>query len=115
MSILKRTREGTPVFRSPVPMQSDAKNENQNIEIENDENQENYGSESIIESMAEDILEGKIKPNKKSKLDGLSRTLAITVSPRIEAEWRFHASNEHRSLASWVRQAVDFYIRKHNL
>lgn len=115
MAILKQAREGKGVFRDAVPMQNNNTNVDQIIDATKGENQDNFGSENIIESMAEDILSGKIRVAQKKKIDGLSRTLAITVSPRIEAEWRFHASNEHRSLASWVRQAVDFYIRKHNL
>jgi len=112
MSILKKTRENNSVFRSAVPMQNDNITENKTIDTTDTEND---GVNSIIESMAEDIVSGNMSIPKKSRIDGLSRTISLTVSPRIEAEWRFHSSNEQRSLASWVRHAVDFYIRKHKL
>jgi len=115
MSILKKTRENNSVFRSAVPMQNDSTTENKTIDTTDTENNEINGVNSIIESMAEDIVSGNMSIPKKSRIDGLSRTISLTVSPRIEAEWRFHSSNEQRSLASWVRHAVDFYIRKHKL
>ena len=110
MSILKKTREATQGFRPAVPMQPNTNTENQ----VNETIKQKSGVDSIIEGMASEIVENRHRTRvKQNPIDKLDRTMAIVVSPRIEAQWRYHANLQNRSIASFVRQAVDFYIREH--
>ena len=116
MSILKRTKDSTSNFRPAVSMQSNTHNESQTVDTTEEDKTVESGKKVVIEGMAEDIVRSKTRvQRKKNPLDRLDRVVTITVSPRIEAQWRYHSNNENRSLASWVRQAVDFYIRKNGL
>jgi hypothetical protein len=116
MSILKRTQERTGNFRPAVSMESSVPDETSKLDTTESHTEVQNGKSAIIDRMAEEIIQKKQQVRqKKNPLDRLDRILTITVSPRIEAQWRFHSNTENRSLASWVRQAVDFYIRKHGL
>jgi hypothetical protein len=115
MAILKKTRDGITNFRPAVSTTSvDTRNNPQQTSISN-ENQENYGSDSIIEQMAIDIVNQDGQSVPRNKLDSITRTINISVSARQMAEWRYLANLQNRSVSNFVRQAVDFYIRKHNL
>lgn len=116
MSILKRTQQGSGTFRPAVSMQSNVGNENQNNDTTEVQESVKTGKSAVIDRMAEEIVQSKTRvQRKRNPMDRLDRVVTITVSPRIEAQWRYHSNNENRSLASWVRQAVDFYIRKNGL
>lgn len=112
MSILKRARGEKPTFRPAVPLTS---NSTHNIQLPNENSEENSVKDIIDQMALELAMEGRKPHTNLSNLDRISRNLSVSTSPRQEAEWRYHAHSQNRSLSSFVRIAVDFYIRKHGL
>ncbi len=107
MAILKKTRNGG-VFRNPNTGEDNTSRESTN-------NKDKISKkEIIIEGMAEDLSEGK-KKKRKNKLDTYSQKIPISVTPRIEARWRYLANIEDRNMSSFIRRAVAFYIEEHEL